>query len=468
MQIRKFLQEVPGGVYLLDNICLHSGPGGRHFNNLTWLTSVRAVKERMEMVEQMMHFLQEKASPHFLDDIIHWLCQVLDIHNTLHSLAGKVPVDDVGLFQAKDFTLTAMRIREHWQKHQFTLLTLPDLEPVITLLDPDGKRIREFYIYDAYDDQLREAREKLRQLIAQKAPTEEIEAQQQLAFTLEDEARVTLLEKLQPVVYLLQDALETIGKFDLLLALAQFALEEECTLPEIIEAGNRDDPTYEGLFHPGVRANVKEKGLRYQAIDMTLTPGVTLITGANMAGKSVLLHTLQLAQGLVQYGLFVPARKARVRLFPSIFTSFGDKENTAGGLSSYGAEMMHLNSLIQKVNEGQRPLVLLDELARTTNPTEGSAIVGGVVRYLEQHEVCAVVTTHFSSIKAACRRLRVRGLQKMIQQHIPMGIEQLNASMDYSLEEVPMGSVPHEALAVARMLGVDDGLLALCEEMLEQ
>ena len=58
----------------------------------------------------------------------------------------------------------------------------------------------------------------------------------------------------------------------------------------------------------------------------------------------------------------------------------------------------------------QSPLLLLiDELARTTNPTEGRAIVSAVANYFNQLNVKAVITTHYGGLSTQCRKLRVKG-----------------------------------------------------------
>lgn len=61
---------------------------------------------------------------------------------------------------------------------------------------------------------------------------------------------------------------------------------------------------------------------------------------------------------------------------------------------------------------GRKILVLIDELARTTNPAEGRALVCGVVELLAGAGVPVLITTHYSGIEGRCRRLRVRGFRE--------------------------------------------------------
>ena len=54
-------------------------------------------------------------------------------------------LDDLELFELKTFALCSEEIRglvEEWR-----IVLLPELEPVVRLLDPEGNRIPHFYIY---------------------------------------------------------------------------------------------------------------------------------------------------------------------------------------------------------------------------------------------------------------------------------------------------------------------------------
>ena len=43
-------------------------------------------------------------------------------------------------------------------------MTLPDLEPVVNILDPEKMRIPHFYVYDAYSPELAALRTKMKTL----------------------------------------------------------------------------------------------------------------------------------------------------------------------------------------------------------------------------------------------------------------------------------------------------------------
>ena len=110
---------------------------------------------------------------------------------------------------------------------------------------------------------------------------------------------------------------------------------------------------------------------------------------------------------------------------------------------------------------------MIDELARTTNPTEGKAIVNAVLDFLTGKGVRSLITSHYSGIKAGCKKMRVKGFIKD-KTDGRLTINNINEFIDYSLIEETQDSVPHEAMRIARILGVDEELLDKAENYLEQ
>ena len=95
---------------------------------------------------------------------------------------------------------------------------------------------------------------------------------------------------------------------------------------------------------------------------------------------------------------------------------------------------------------------MIDEPARTTNPTEGTALVSALVKVLRGDNVSLVMTTHYDIEPTDARCLRVKGFE--------------NGTMNYELVEVQDGEVPHEALNIAESLGIDAEWIAEAREIL--
>jgi dsDNA-specific endonuclease/ATPase MutS2 len=101
----------------------------------------------------------------------------------------------------------------------------------------------------------------------------------------------------------------------------------------------------------------------------------------------------------------------------------------------------------------KRLLALIDEPARTTNPTEGTALVTALLKVLTGSGVSLVMTTHYDIEPGEARCLRVKGFE--------------NGEMDYRLVEVQDGEVPHEALNIAQSLGIDSEWIGIARNLLE-
>ncbi|MFA4997285.1 MAG: DNA mismatch repair protein MutS, partial [Bacteroidales bacterium] len=161
---------------------------------------------------------------------------------------------------------------------------------------------------------------------------------------------------------------------------------------------------------------------------------------------------------LTQFSFFVPAQSASIPLVKDVFLVIGDKQDQYRGLSSFAAEMLQLDRIMADIRQGIRLLLLVDEPARTTNPAEGAAILCALVEFLEHYNTMSLISTHYGDLGLSCRKLRVSGFNP-VQVKGRLDPLMMNEYMDYSLTEDKEGSVPMEALRIARLLGVDDAFI---------
>src|ERR687896_741077 len=89
-----------------------------------------------------------------------------------------------------------------------------------------------------------------------------------------------------------------------------------------------------------------------------------IITGPNMAGKSVYLRQVALIALLAQTGSYVPADEASLGVVDRIFTRVGAEDRLASGESTFMVEMTEAASILNSATE--RSLVILDEVGRGT------------------------------------------------------------------------------------------------------
>ena len=456
MIVREAIQEVRGFRYMVEHLDLRSGLGRRVFYDQPWMTDSREIEEELGRVEKVAGIL--RAAGREADNVSVRLEQVKDIRGTVARVKEGVVLDDLELFELKNLALNGGLLREAVEA--WGVVSIPDLEGVVRLLDPEGLRIPHFYICDAFSEELAALRAEMKRC---KQWGEEDAAERLYAQSVEWEDRVRgqLSKDLRGFAGILGQALQEIARLDILLAKARQALALGLAKPVC----GGEATVFEGLFHPQLRELLQRQGKRFQPVDLCLCAGATLVTGANMAGKTVLLKSVAVAQCLLQFGCYVPAARAEMAVVDDLMASIGDEQDELHGLSSFAAEMLRIHRMVSRVKAGERLLVLIDELARTTNPLEGRAIVDAVVEFLTEHKTMALVTTHYSGITAACRKLRVRGF---VEGQGKVTWKNINEFMDYSLEEDEGGTVPHEALQIAALLGVDRDLLARAERFAGQ
>jgi energy-coupling factor transporter ATP-binding protein EcfA2 len=105
------------------------------------------------------------------------------------------------------------------------------------------------------------------------------------------------------------------------------------------------------------------------AYDMQMNPeqNFLFLTGANMAGKSTLIKALGSAVFLAHIGMGVPAKNMKLTLFDGLLSNINVVDNIAKGESFFFNEVQRIKNTIEKINNGKKWLVLIDELFKGTN-----------------------------------------------------------------------------------------------------
>jgi DNA mismatch repair protein MutS len=189
---------------------------------------------------------------------------------------------------------------------------------------------------------------------------------------------------------------------------------------------------------------------------------IMIITGPNMAGKSIILRQTGLIVLLAQIGSYVPAERARIGLVDKIFTRVGASDNLAAGESTFLVEMNEAANILNNATE--HSLILLDEVGRGTSTFDGLSIAWALAEYLHNHVPVAAKTlfaTHYHELNA---------LESMYKRIVNYNVQvREHEGKVIFLRKLVRGGADHSyGIQVANMAGLPKELIQRAQVILEE
>ncbi|GIW48692.1 MAG: endonuclease MutS2 [Caloramator sp.] len=524
MILKDTLKNV-GMDYVLSILNVRTPYGKERLNSLILYKNEEELNRQYYCIEFLIDFIKKNKKDY--NNILSLLEGIKEIRTSIKRAASGSVLDVSELFEIKNFLINVREICKIQMDNNFIdelkLFRIPYLE---NILDIEGQNSRSFYIYDSYSQRLKSIRseiknynkrlnllrEEIKEKVEQKygvyvkqnseivISRDDIKIQEALfdknlrqalktpyyiIFSLEigDEGdrinniieklkaeeeeeeyriRTYLTEKIKEEEGNLNKLIALISELDLLLQKAELAIETKSVKPKI--NSSIEIKIVKGR-HLKVEAELKKKGVDYTPISIDLKKGSTIITGVNMGGKTVTLRLIGLLCIMAHMGFFVPCDFFSFFPFEYYFCQAGDMQSLDNGLSTFGAEVLALNEAVKY--KDKMGLVLIDEIARGTNPKEGRAILKAILSYFNTLNSVLVVTTHFDGVDDIARHYEVVGL-KIGEDVKNISLKDLNLYMDYTLREVyGKYEVPKDAIRVARLLGFEEDILNLAEKYLK-
>jgi DNA mismatch repair protein MutS2 len=203
-------------------------------------------------------------------------------------------------------------------------------------------------------------------------------ARDRRAGKLKRDLAVELAERRPDAEALVRAALER----DVERAVARFAREFHCTLPEI---GG------EGFEIEGGRCFLLDE--RFEEIEPVDygVEGVVVLSGVNSGGKTSTLDLIGTVVLLAHMGLPVPAERARVERLDGLH--YFTKSSGTLDAGAFEATVQEFGELV--AGEGDR-LVLVDELESITEPGASARIIAGILETLAEQDATAVFVSHLA------------------------------------------------------------------------
>lgn len=400
---------------------------------------------------------------------IHKMKNIRTILN--NCLKGNI-LDDVDFFELKIQGILMQELNSYIKSfpEEFSQYCLHDIEEIIDVLDPDKERIPTFYIYDSYSEVLKGIRTQKKSVETKIFATKDIEQktqlkQQRLNILVEEEKEeLKIREELTKTIFKYSERylenIEKIADLDFLMAKVRFAIKYEGIKPKIASDFEIDG---KGLVNIEVKEMLKSKGKSFTPIDIKLKSGVTVITGANMGGKSVALKTITENLLLFNCGFFVIAKEASFPIVDFVFFISDDMQDISKGLSTFGAEIVKLKEVNIFLDKG-KGFIVFDEFARGTNPKEGQKFVKALAQYLNANDSISIITTHFDGVASKeMNHYEVVGLKNVDFSKLKRKINITTNSMsliqdymDFRLEKSEDSEVPKDALNIAKLIGINE------------
>jgi DNA mismatch repair protein MutS len=250
-----------------------------------------------------------------------------------------------------------------------------------------------------------------------------------------------------------------LARLDVASTLAEVAVRNRYVRPDL-----SDENVLEIVAgrHPVVEQTLRDEPFVPNDLRMNADERILIITGPNMAGKSIFIRQAALIVLMAQLGSFVSAERARIGIVDRIFTRVGALDEIAAGRSTFMVEMVETANILNHATP--RSLLILDEVGRGTSTYDGLSIAWAVVEYLHNHpeqRARTLFATHYHELTEMAERLpAVRNYSLTV-------VEEGNQVVFLHKVE-PGGADRSYGIHVAQLAGVPRPVIHRAEELLKQ
>jgi DNA mismatch repair protein MutS len=276
-----------------------------------------------------------------------------------------------------------------------------------------------------------------------------------LEFKLFDEVRIAAAKETESI----QENARLVAMLDCYQSFAECAEEYKYVLPEMnesdtIEIVDGRHPVVERILPPGEKYTPNSCKLS------SSVEQIIVLTGPNMAGKSVYIRQVGLIVLMAQIGSYVPAASAKIGLVDRIYTRVGASDNISAGESTFLVEMQEAANILN--NATGKSLILLDEIGRGTSTFDGISIAWAITEYLHENPNLPAKTlfaTHYHELNEMATIFpRIKNYKVEVREYGDKVI---------FLHKVSSGGADHSyGIQVAQMAGLPSFVTSRAKEIL--
>ncbi len=272
---------------------------------------------------------------------------------------------------------------------------------------------------------------------------------------LEYEIFLQLREEVSKYKEKLKQTAQSLATLDVLISLAQVAIENDYVCPEVVE-----EPVLiiEEGRHPVIEKIQGRENFVPNSVKLDKEEAILLvITGPNMGGKSTYLRQCALITIMAQMGSFVPAEAAKIGLFDKIFTRIGAGDELVRGKSTFMVEMSECAYILK--NATYKSLVILDEVGRGTSTYDGMSLAWAIAENLYQRKIFTMLATHYFELTELAK------LYSGIQNY-HVSVKEWGDEIIFLYKVVPGAASQSYGIEVAKLAGIPQEVVDRAKEIL--
>jgi DNA mismatch repair protein MutS len=260
-----------------------------------------------------------------------------------------------------------------------------------------------------------------------------------------------ILQKIKTFTQDIQDIAHKLGYLDVICSFAKTSIMNNYIKPNINE---NFKIRMKQSRHP-----IVEKITDFIPNDIYINEDnrVMIITGPNMAGKSVFMKQAALNIIMAQAGSFVPCSEADISIVDKVFSRTGAGDDISTGQSTFMVEMIETAYILNNATENS--FVILDEIGRGTSTYDGLSIAWSVIEYIAKKIKCKTLfSTHYHTLNS---------LEKEIQgiKNYNIAVEEAKDNIIFLRKIVEGGTDKSYGIHVAKLAGMPKEVIKKSKEI---